>query len=356
MKMKICITIIMILSILFSGCVKFEEETTTPVEVVQKETVETNEPLEEPKEEKTEVFEYSSKKLQTSNGERNIIYTLNENQVEVSGFIPEKNGKYILLLFVETNTQQEAVEVIDGKFNISAPIPESESDLTLNLFWGEAQYGDFESIVHDFVKIEKLEGAWHFKKSPVLEENVNAYYKEKKEKENLKSTRYIQTDDEEIISLSNEITKDAKDDYDKVLKIHNWVAENIYYDYEALASGNFENADAVSVLNSKRAVCEGYANLFAALTRAQNIPCAVKSGYALGVGIEKVWTEKALQEESNHAWNEVFVNGRWIIVDATWDSQNKIENGEMIKGKEVNHVYFDADIVFFSLSHRYIEN
>ena len=40
--------------------------------------------------------------------------------------------------------------------------------------------------------------------------------------------------DNEIINLSNEICKNALSDYDKILKIHDWVAENIYYNYSPL--------------------------------------------------------------------------------------------------------------------------
>ena len=171
--------------------------------------------------------------------------------------------------------------------------------------------------------------------------------------EYLKNTEYIQSNNDEIINLSNEITSECQDDYDKVLKLHDWVAENIYYDFEAFYSGNYQNADSLNVLHSKKAVCEGYANLFAALVRAQGIPCRVQSGYALGIDTDKTWSKKALTtDESNHAWNEAYVDGRWLIIDATWDSQNKIENGQMIKGKEINHIYFDSNINFFSLSHR----
>jgi transglutaminase-like putative cysteine protease len=51
--------------------------------------------------------------------------------------------------------------------------------------------------------------------------------------EALSSRKNIQVEESEIQALSNEITKDCQTDYEKVLKIHDWVAENIYYDYDA---------------------------------------------------------------------------------------------------------------------------
>jgi len=43
-----------------------------------------------------------------------------------------------------------------------------------------------------------------------------------------------------------------------------------------------------------------------------------------------------------------------MIVDTTWDCANKIENGEMNKG-EVSHLYFDANLQFFSNNHKILE-
>jgi transglutaminase/protease-like cytokinesis protein 3 len=82
----------------------------------------------------------------------------------------------------------------------------------------------------------------------------------------------------------------------------------------------------------------------------------VVSGYALGVGEDTEWTEKSIiTDYQNHAWNEVYVGGRWVIVDTTWDTANKIENGVMSKGEEVSHLYFDSNLQFFSQTHKILE-
>lgn len=191
----------------------------------------------------------------------------------------------------------------------------------------------------------------------MFENNKKIYSKKKNIEDNLRCTEYIQADDAEIVKLSNELTLSCNNDYDKVLKIHDWVAENIYYDFEAFCSGNYKNADAKNVLLSRRAVCEGYANLFAALVRAQSITCRVQSGYVLGIGEEKEWSKKTIDtQETNHAWNEIYIDNRWLIVDVTWNSKNKIENVQMIKGDEINHIYFDSNLEFFSLSHKLIDD
>ena len=103
-------------------------------------------------------------------------------------------------------------------------------------------------------------------------------------------------------------------------------------------------------------MCLGFATLMASLCRSIDIPCNVVSGYALGVGDDTAWTEEtAVTDEQNHAWNEVYVDGRWIIVDTTWDCTNKVENGEMVRGSGVSHLYFDANLQSFSANHKIIE-
>lgn len=37
----------------------------------------------------------------------------------------------------------------------------------------------------------------------------------------------------EMIDLANKITKDVASDYDKLLKVNEWMAQNIYYDWDA---------------------------------------------------------------------------------------------------------------------------
>lgn len=53
-----------------------------------------------------------------------------------------------------------------------------------------------------------------------------------------------------------------------------------------------------------------------------------------------------------HAWNEAYADGRWIILDTTWDSQNRYENGIFSEAKPCSTIYFDPSLEAFSESHR----
>ncbi len=294
----------------------------------------------------------------TSNSEETISFEISDSDLHISGTLDENsNHNYILVTFDKANEEGSTIQVINNSFDGSIAIPDKNGEVTVEVFGGTEQYGNFESIIIDFIKIKKDNKTWKFVSSPVIEANREIFNADKDENDYIEADERIQSDDPDIIRLSNDITREANSDYEKVKAIHDWVAVNIYYDYDGLFSGNYGEIDSVNVLKNRKGVCEGYANLFAALVRSQNIPCRVQSGYALGIGTDKEWNSTAMTAaEGNHAWNEAFVDGRWIIVDATWDSQNKYQNGQYIKGDFITHLYFDASLEFFSLSHRLINS
>lgn len=53
--------------------------------------------------------------------------------------------------------------------------------------------------------------------------------------------------------------------------------------------------------------------------------------YSLGVsthgGSYAVKSDSAAVDDSNHAHVEAWADEHWVIMDATWDSNNKYENG-----------------------------
>lgn len=168
----------------------------------------------------------------------------------------------------------------------------------------------------------------------------------------------VDSKNSQIVSTAKSITKGITNDYDKVVAVHDWVAKNICYDYDGLY-GRTDEVEYIAsdVLKSKKSVCQGFADLSAALLRAANIPTRVVEGYALGIGSTSEWTNDIFEEETvNHAWNEAYVDGRWIIFDATWDSGNAYENGRYkFSDSAVSYQYFDPTIEVFSSTHYIVD-
>ena len=90
----------------------------------------------------------------------------------------------------------------------------------------------------------------------------------------------------------------------------------------------------------------------AALLRAAGVPAKKVSGFALGVSND-YWPEDLdLEKDGNHSWNEFWANGRWIIIDTTWDSGNKWENGAISENEGlIGYHYFDINVGLFSADH-----
>lgn len=174
----------------------------------------------------------------------------------------------------------------------------------------------------------------------------------------LEESVLIQKNHPQITSLAKSITKGKLFAYLKVLAIHDWVAQNIYYDFDALKTGRYVELDpsALGVLSSRKSVCQGYSNLSIALLRALGIPAYPLLCFALGVSSTGTWSNKNnMESNANHQITLAYVNNRWLIMDETWDSNNRYENGKYIKdNSDVSRKYFDSTINFISNTHRFV--
>lgn len=136
----------------------------------------------------------------------------------------------------------------------------------------------------------------------------------------------------------------GEDQMATVAAIHDWVAQNVDYDIAASRQQNVPQKRASAVLQSKSGVCEHFSRLLAALCRANGIPAVVVRGYARREG--EPWPAKP-----THAWNEAFVNNRWVTIDATWDA-SYIEGDRFVK--KFSRDYFDPDPSHLALTHHKI--
>eukprot|EP01029_Cantina_marsupialis_P025317 TRINITY_DN6691_c0_g1_i1.p1 TRINITY_DN6691_c0_g1~~TRINITY_DN6691_c0_g1_i1.p1 ORF type:complete len:231 (-),score=27.84 TRINITY_DN6691_c0_g1_i1:3282-3974(-) len=109
--------------------------------------------------------------------------------------------------------------------------------------------------------------------------------------------------------------KKATTDERKLIEIlYYWMSANIEYDIEGYLNNNIDYS-ALNVLKSRKAVCQGYSDLFKILCDKANIECVVITGYAKGYGYNGTRFK-----ETNHAWNAVKLKGEWKLIDTTWGS------------------------------------
>lgn len=60
-------------------------------------------------------------------------------------------------------------------------------------------------------------------------------------------------------------------------------------------------------MQAKKGICYDYSSTLAGILRSNNIPTKVVMGFAPEI-------------DTLHAWNEILVDGKWVVVDTTYDS------------------------------------
>ncbi len=111
-------------------------------------------------------------------------------------------------------------------------------------------------------------------------------------------------DDMEAIKVAKTITKDAVSDEEKVLAVHDHIAETISYDWAFLENIPYMYVPNIEeTFSSRKGVCYHYSALFAGMMRSLGIPTKLIKGF--------------VEDGAYHAWNEVLVNGEWRVLDLT---------------------------------------
>jgi hypothetical protein len=156
----------------------------------------------------------------------------------------------------------------------------------------------------------------------------------------LAPSAYIDSDHKKIATLAEEITNKDMTATEKIQAIHQWVASNIEYDYKAYVEGDNTMHTASETIKRGKGICRDYSFVVAALARSLGIPAKVVYG---SINSANGWDAQL------HAWNEVYADGHWIIVDTTWDA-GYIKEGRFVASPSDN--YFDPDTKEFSRTHR----
>ena len=128
--------------------------------------------------------------------------------------------------------------------------------------------------------------------------------------------------------------KAGRDEVHLVKLLHDWITYNIAYDTKAFFSGKYPSQDYKSVLQNRKAVCSGNANLLQKMCELAGIECETVAGYSRGYGFE-VFDNEALSPQVKHVWNAVKVKNAWYLLDSTWDAGH-------IKGKKFVKEYSTA--------------
>ena len=204
----------------------------------------------------------------------------------------------------------------------------------------------------------------------VISENARIDKNANKKK---KASAFKKTNLSDVKTVSNEVVKGASTNYEKLLKIYEYVAENFYYDDVAFRTSSKQYVDPYKNLynmrNKKKSAnsedgkaattCVGYSAAVCALARAQGIPTRIVNGHHISLnGTEyNNWSTEKNITKLDHWWNECYVDGRWITVDAAPGNSNKWDrntNTWTYTGL-TNYIYFDPTPEQLATSHVLLE-
>ena len=124
--------------------------------------------------------------------------------------------------------------------------------------------------------------------------------------------------------------------------INDWICDNIAYDAQTYFGTAYRSQDYVSVLNSKLAVCAGFASLFNEMCRLASVECIIISGFSKGFG----YTGR-IGSYPDHDWNAVKVNNKWYLVDVTWNAGH-MDNRTYIKRYSTDYLFLDSRSFLYS--------
>ncbi|MBU5437845.1 transglutaminase-like domain-containing protein [Tissierella sp. MSJ-40] len=112
------------------------------------------------------------------------------------------------------------------------------------------------------------------------------------------------------VKRAKELTKNAKDDKEKVTKIYNYIINNIKYDSHKAENVKTDYIPSIDeTLKTSQGICYDYAALFAAMLRSVDVPTKLVMGRKNDV-------------KAYHAWNQVYLKdtNEWVTIDTTYDA------------------------------------
>lgn len=131
--------------------------------------------------------------------------------------------------------------------------------------------------------------------------------------------------------LTDSLTRRYPTDLEKVRSIFVWIAHNIAYDYEKrditrsdtlayLSDPLFDDKKLIeNVLKRRKGICYDYSYLFRAMCMLSGVKAKLIRGYA-----KTDYRETGIIPfKTNHAWNAVFIDGKWKLVDVTWANEER---------------------------------
>lgn len=135
---------------------------------------------------------------------------------------------------------------------------------------------------------------------------------------------------------------------EKAWMLYCWIADNIYYDTDALITGNKSDLQAETVFQTQKAICVGFSTLYKSIGERMDLEVLEIPGFSKGHD----YVENSPIYKSNHIWNAVKINGEWKLLDPTWGQGYLTRReGRTINIKQFSEFWFATEPYQFIFTH-----
>lgn len=112
-----------------------------------------------------------------------------------------------------------------------------------------------------------------------------------------------------------EVIREDMTEYERERALYEWVTANAVYDqdhYDKLGTMDPDSHNPYGLLKNGKAICVGFATTFQLLMDMAGVECVTVVG-------------ASRDNDADHAWNMVRLNGKWYCADPTWDVEKTPE-------------------------------
>lgn len=160
--------------------------------------------------------------------------------------------------------------------------------------------------------------------------------------------------------LTKELTSPYKEQLLKARAIFRWITDNIRYDYKYYNRYYYKGKEPTTykcknekdcearrivweskyidrILRKREAVCQGYAMLFKKMCEIAGLESEIIPGY-----IRTDYYQVGTSGKLDHAWNTIWIDSAYYLLDATWAAGNcgKNDDGKLLFFKKRFNNYY----------------
>lgn len=118
------------------------------------------------------------------------------------------------------------------------------------------------------------------------------------------------TENMDSINYADKIIEETYESLLQKVKMYELIIFNYSYDYDKYS--NIKSSFYLPIIDDtykvQQGICYDFSALLAGMFRSQGIPTKLVKGYA------------SYSPDVYHAWNEILINGKWYIIDTTYDA------------------------------------